>query len=385
MDTPATFFAPPERDLLTTIRDQARRIESSELFHAILDALPDIAFVLNTKRQIIFANDAAKSLLGIGGDEFLGQRTGELVSCIHARETAGGCGTSEACRYCGVINTVLDAQRTGGRVSQECRLTVERDGKLQPMDLLVTGKSIRSEGKEYTLVTLNDISDANRRKVLERIFFHDVVNSITSVQAGATLLKEEYGSMAGEYLEAMLASTEHLLEEVLKQRDFLAMERGDLDVEPETLSNSRILREVAAQSSVGRFEQGKILRIEEEAMREASLSADPVLLRRVLLNMVKNALEASSEGEAVTAWTAPEGTRVRFTVRNPAVMSEEVRLQVFQRSFSTKGKGHGIGTYSMRMLARDYMNGNVGFRSIPGEGTTFWVDMPGAEGNPAGA
>ena len=61
-----------------------------------------------------------------------------------------------------------------------------------------------------------------------------------------------------------------------------------------------------------------------------------------------------------------------FTVHNPEVMPKEVQLQVFQRSFSTKGEaGRGIGTYSMKLFGERYLGGKVAFVSSSSEGTTF--------------
>ena len=63
-----------------------------------------------------------------------------------------------------------------------------------------------------------------------------------------------------------------------------------------------------------------------------------------------------------------------FWVNNPAVMPREVQLQVFKRSFSTKGSGRGIGTYSMRLLVSRYLGGSVDFESTGGR----WHDLPGS-------
>lgn len=65
-----------------------------------------------------------------------------------------------------------------------------------------------------------------------------------------------------------------------------------------------------------------------------------------------------------------------FWVHNPTVMPRKVQLQVFQRSFSTKGKGRGLGTYSVKFLSERYLQGQVFFASTPETGTTFTVHYP---------
>ena len=64
-------------------------------------------------------------------------------------------------------------------------------------------------------------------------------------------------------------------------------------------------------------------------------------------------------------------------VNNSAVVPQDVQLQVFQRSFSTKGAaGRGIGTYSMKLFGERYLGGEVGFVSRELEGTTFRLRLP---------
>ena len=102
---------------------------------------------------------------------------------------------------------------------------------------------------------------------------------------------------------------------------------------------------------------------------------------RVLGNMLKNGLEATAQGQTVTMDCLDQGQEVVFAVHNPAVIPEEVQLQVFQRSFSTKGQpGRGIGTYSMKLLGEQYLGGKVAFVSRSPEGTTFTLTLPKKRG-----
>ncbi|MBK7132833.1 MAG: hypothetical protein IPH69_08460 [Bacteroidales bacterium] len=55
------------------------------------------------------------------------------------------------------------------------------------------------------------------------------------------------------------------------------------------------------------------------------------------------------------------------------VLSEEVQMRIFQRSFSTKGKGRGLGTYSIRLMTENYLHGKVSFVSNEADGTVFSV------------
>jgi sensor histidine kinase regulating citrate/malate metabolism len=57
-------------------------------------------------------------------------------------------------------------------------------------------------------------------------------------------------------------------------------------------------------------------------------------------------------------------------------MPKDVRQQVFQRSFSTKGTGRGLGTYSMKLLGEKFLNGKVSFKSTAAAGTVFSLELP---------
>ena len=106
------------------------------------------------------------------------------------------------------------------------------------------------------------------------------------------------------------------------------------------------------------------------------LHSDGRLLARVLGNLIKNALEASTRGQTVTAWDQ-EGAMPSFFIHNESVMSDAVRHQMFQRSFTTKsGVGHGLGTYSVKLLTENYLDGTVEFNSTEQDGTTFIVRLP---------
>jgi signal transduction histidine kinase len=103
---------------------------------------------------------------------------------------------------------------------------------------------------------------------------------------------------------------------------------------------------------------------------------DPVLIERVIGNLVKNALEACRPGQTVTLCCWAEPDQVIFSVHNPSHMPRDVELQIFQRSFSTKGQGRGLGTYSIKLFTERYLRGSVSFTTSAEGGTTFRAAYP---------
>ena len=72
-------------------------------------------------------------------EEVLGKRTGEALNCINSDTMKSGCGTSENCQVCGVVNAILKCQETGKTATDECRIRVS-NGKQEEdcLDLEVT-------------------------------------------------------------------------------------------------------------------------------------------------------------------------------------------------------------------------------------------------------
>ena len=105
------------------------------------------------------------------------------------------------------------------------------------------------------------------------------------------------------------------------------------------------------------------------------IETDMVLLSRLLVNMVKNAVEATENGGTVLIRAEKIKNDVRFSVYNSSAISEEVKQQIFKSQVSTKGNNRGIGLFSIQLLS-EKLGGTVGFESSNESGTCFFIDLP---------
>jgi len=340
----------------------------------VLDAVPDVLLVLNAQRQTVFANRALLDLLGLPGlDDAAGQRPGELLHCEHAFKTPQGCGTSRYCEACGAAWAILTSLH-GQPDTHECRITQTHGDAL---DLRVSTTPLDINGERYTVFVIQDISDEKRRQALERVFFHDLLNTAT-VLIGYTdlLLDNPPQNRSAQYRDMIHEAAYQLVEEINAQRELSQAESGELPVRVSPVNTRHLIQRIRAFYMEHEIARDRQLVVAEDA-EAVVFDNDPTLLERVLNNLVKNALEASQPGETVTLSSHQQGDgRVMFTVHNPGVMPREVQLQVFQRSFSTKGPGRGLGTYSVKLLSERYLGGTVTFTSTPGDGTNFTAVYP---------
>ena len=368
----STLFAPAERASREQLERQRAIFEGLRLLRVSLDAMPNMVLVVNRHRQVVYANQALLVSMELkDAGAFLGLRPGELLGCIHSDETQGGCGTTDFCRVCGTVRALL-AGLSGKEAMEECRIT----GKETIYDLRVWATPFRHEGEDFVIYSILDISDEKRRIALETIFFHDVLNTAGGIKGLAEILGEATGEEAESIRRMVVRSSRKLVEEIISQRDLHAAERGDLTLSTSKVDAVEFIESIAELYRSHAVAEGRTIAV-DDAPDKPALRTDRVLLARVVGNMLKNALESCPNGGRVTVSCAKEGDRVAFRVSNPEVMPEDVRLQMFQRSFSTKGVGRGLGTYSMKLLAERYLKGDVSFESSEEKGgTTFYARFP---------
>lgn len=370
----STEFASAARADRRTIQRQADHFTKEQISHHLLDAVPSVLAILNQQRQIVYANKALLAFLQINDrSAVLGQRPGEALHCVHAHRTAGGCGTTENCSRCGAILAILTGL-AGRKDIRDVRITRKNNGRSESLDLQVWATPIEFKQERFTVFALADISSEKRRQALEHIFFHDILNIVGSIGGFAELLQTYDLENPREIYDLLRGAAEQAVDEIRAQRTLLAAENGELRIDAGMMSSLALLEQVAACYRVHSAAEERQVLVDPGAL-DLNFSSDRVLLGRILGNMVKNALEACRAGERVTLGCTLEEGHVAFSVHNPGVMSADAQLQVFQRSFTTKGLGRGLGTYSMQLLS-GYLGGEVSFTTSEEEGTRFVARYP---------
>ncbi len=371
-----TYFAPAQRASPQVLAEEGAALGVLSAFCASLDAMPSIVLVLNAERQIVVANRQAYAALGVTAEDAIGKRPGELIRCANAAISPAGCGTSARCRVCGAVNAILGSTASGHQLINECRIML--DDTCTALDLEATATPFTVAGRTFTILSLRDISAQKRGEFLERLFFHDILNTAGNINGLVRIMSEEGCSEAD--LRTLERSSNQLLEELRTHRDLISAERGSLVVNPCEVDLADLLVEVRDAYQGHEVARGRTIRFGEVV--PVRITTDPVLLRRTVGNLVKNAIEASPQGESVTltlatqAVDATAGEEAVIGIHNPGVMPLDVQQQIFQRSFSTKGRGRGLGSYGARLFIERYLGGTIDFTGRSGQGTTVRVHLP---------
>ena len=372
--TEKTMFAPAERATAKKLAEERRTVLGQPNVLQMLDASPSIAGVLNQDRQFILVNQALLDLLGLSvADEVIGERPGEAIGCVHAHDLEGGCGTSECCRYCGAGQAIMESQRKRAPVTRECELVLVTGEEPTAVDLRVTASPATLGDTDCTVLMIADIGAEKRREALEQVFFHDVINTATTLYMVLGGLEE--GDLdIDEELPVLKSLGVALIDDVMAQRDLAAAERGELHPRVEALDGREVLQTVVSQLKGRHITEGRSVELEGD--ESVPMRSDRRLLSRLLFNMLKNATEAVPPGTTIRAGVEADSGQVHFWAWNPTGMARGAELHVFERSFSTKGEGHGLGTYSMKLLGEKYLQGTVSFETSEDAGTKFEARFP---------
>lgn len=374
-----TYFDTPGRAPKTRVADVAAGIRREPYIETMLEAIPGAAFLLNTTRQIVLANREGWRLAESLGTStgVTGLRVGEALACLNVPLGPDGCGTGPRCRHCGLgqVNRAFGKRPDEYDVEFRLRSTVDDVEVTHTFAAHVSPVEVFDE--MMRLVTLTDITAAKSREAHEHIFFHDVLNTAQAVHGAADLLPGQEDPEAVEELAHVVRrGSATLIEEIEAQRDLRRAEDGTLSPVLEPAAVAEIVAETVRLYQHSRFARGRTI-VAETAPGDTVVPTSRVHLARVVGNLVKNALEASREGELVHVRVAASPAEVEIRVHNRAVMPEAVQAQIFQRFFSTKASsGRGLGTYGVRLLVTRVLGGSVRFESTPEGGTVFIVTLP---------
>ncbi|OGV52128.1 MAG: hypothetical protein A2017_19695 [Lentisphaerae bacterium GWF2_44_16] len=372
-----TKFAPSEKVSPEEIEKLRIRFQERNPFWNAFDVIPDIILVLNRTRQIIYANKAFLKFLDISSaDKIYGKRPGEVLLCANSSEDGTECGAAESCSLCGGMEAIMNGL-SGINDVREYR--IYRKGNLGALDFRVWTYPMKIEGdnENYVIAAIADISNEKRRKILERIFFHDIMNTAGGISGMISLIRGKLPKEFHTFIDAMKIASNSLLNEINEQKQLVAAENNELKPAYNPLNSLDILNEVMKIYKGHEVAREKNIEVVPDAPG-IFFKSDLAILRRVVGNMTKNALEGSKRGGIVTlnCKLIDNGKRIQFSVHNNGFIPRKVQLQIFQRSFSTKGLDRGIGTYSIKFLSEKYLKGNVYFESSEEKGTTFYAEYP---------
>ncbi|MEW6681840.1 MAG: HAMP domain-containing sensor histidine kinase [Nitrospirota bacterium] len=238
-----------------------------------------------------------------------------------------------------------------------------------------------------------DLQDMNRRLsdiiALKNDLLLQVSHEVkTPLTALASLVSNLYDGVTGEfaprqrkYLAQVMATTnqiKHLLTTLL---EFAMAETGRIHLDRRVVDINVLVE--SALDVLQPFQEGRgISCVVSESLLGVRVVADPDRVQQVLLNLIHNAIKASSPGSTVVIDARTEGSDLTISVRDsgPGVRPSE-RATLLRQPLPSESRRHGggVGLYICRYLV-ELHGGRIWFESEVGNGATFYFTLPASEG-----
>jgi signal transduction histidine kinase len=260
----------------------------------------------------------------------------------------------------------------------ELELATQRDDEIGTLARRfgVMGRRLRASAAQ--------LLDAERRATrgeMARQVNHDVKNGLIPIRNVVQHLAQVQ-QREPERLAAVFAERRATLDSSIAYLDTLARNYARLTprLDRRAFDAGAVAREAARSAS-----SDGVVVTTRIADTPATALGDPVLLRRILDNLLRNAIESlpASGGDVTLEMTRSPAGGVRVIVADTGSgMSDEELTRAFEDFHTTKPGGTGLGLSVVRRLAAD-LHADLRVESAPGRGTTFTIDLPPQSHSPA--
>ena len=249
-------------------------------------------------------------------------------------------------------------------------------------------KSYTERLEELVEEEANKLKDAERLAAIGEtagMVGHDIRNPLQTITSSVYLAKEEVKSLPASSKKEDLIESLETIEEQVSYINKIVSDLQDfvkpLNPKIEEIDLHKLVKDAFLSSAIP--ENIKVLiSIEEDLPR---LVVDRYLIKRVLINLITNAVQAMPDGGTISVKATQKNGVALISVEDTGLgIPEENRNKIFKPLFTTKSRGQGFGLSVCKRLVEAHNGGSITFESEVGKGSKFTIKIPSKVRRPDG-
>ena len=372
------------------IRDVTERVAAEETLKAreahlrsILETVPDAMIVIDEEARIQSFSTAATRQFGYAPEEVIGQNVSILMPEPYRSQHDGYMhrylATGER-RIIGIGRVVVGQRKDGSTFPMELAVGEMHSGGMRYFTGFVRDLTERQKTETRLQELQSELVHMSRFTALGEMastLAHEINQPLTAIANYLKGCRRILERLEGDQVPMLRDAVNQAAEQALRAgqvirhlREFVA--RGESERHIENLP--KLIEEASALALVGAKEKGVrvIFRLDPNAQL---VLADRIQIQQVLLNLIRNAIEAMQDAprrELVVATQArPREGLVAISVADTGTgIAPEIADQLFQPFVTTKKHGMGVGLSICRTIIESH-GGKISVESKPGQGTMF--------------
>src|SRR5215467_10647037 len=349
---------------------------------SILDTVPEAMIVIDERGLMQSFSSAAERLFGYGAGEVIGKNIKMMMPAPyrdnHDAYVERYLRTGEK-RIIGIGRVVVGERKDGSTFPMELAVGEMVSGKTRFFTGFIRDLTERQKAEARLQELQSELVHISRLTALGEMasaLAHELnqpLSAIANYMKGSRRLLENSSDQQSTMIrEAMDKAAEQSLRAghiIRRLRDFVA--RGETERRIESLK--RLLEEASALALVGAKDRGVRVTYAFDPALDSVL-ADKVQVQQVVLNLVRNAIEAMEQSDhrdlTIGTERGPDGMAVVKIVDTGTGVAPEIADQLFQPFITTKSQGLGVGLSISRTIVESH-GGRIWVEPNPAGGTIF--------------